>query len=304
MGWFKNLVTFGASGRIEKKVDEYDDYIYEYNHLYSEMEKKKEELNSTLEILVKKKIEAIKSLKKIKKIAENFKEKDRDSIQEEINDSETKQYFYDVDETISAADIAMNTGKGVSAGIGTAVGTWALISTYGAASTGTAIASLSGAAATNATLAWLGGGSLAAGGGGIAAGSAVLGGIVAIPALAITGLFSHLKANKKIKEIEEKIYEVREASYKIKDNISGMEFANKRAIEIMDSLEKAKEVFEIELKKSYKKIYPIPVISALLRFIRKNIFRMSYFSKKDLDEIAYIGETARNFAQIIDSKVF
>lgn len=304
MGWFKNLVTFGASGRIEKKVDEYDDYIYEYNHLYSEMEKKKEELNSTLEILVKKKIEAIKSLKKIKKIAENFKEKDRGSIQEEINDSETKQYFYDVDETISAADIAMNTGKGVSAGIGTAVGTWALISTYGAASTGTAIASLSGAAATNATLAWLGGGSLAAGGGGIAAGSAVLGGIVAIPALAITGLFSHLKANKKIKEIEEKIYEVREASYKIKDNISGMEFANKRAIEIIDSLEKAKEVFEIELKKSYKKIYPIPVISALLRFIRKNIFRMSYFSKKDLDEIAYIGEIARNFAQIIDSKVF
>ena len=191
----------------------------------------------------------------------------------------------------------MNTGKGVSAGIGTAVGTWALISTYGAASTGTAIASLSGVAATNATLAWLGGGSLAAG-------SAVLGGIVAIPALAITGIFSHLKANKKIKEIEEKIYEVREASYKIKDNISGMEFANKRALEIMDSLEKAKEVFEIELKKSYKKIYPIPVISALLRFIRKNIFRMSYFSKRDLDEIAYIGETARNFAQIIDSKVF
>ena len=304
MGWIKNLVTFGASGRIEKKVDEYDDYIYEYNHLYSEMEKKKEELNKTLEILVKKKVEAIKSLKKIKKISEILKGKDRNPILEEIGDSQTKQYFYDVDETISAADIAINTGKGVSAGIGTAVGTWALISTYGAASTGTAIASLSGVAATNATLAWLGGGSLAAGGGGIAAGSAVLGGIVAIPALAITGIFSHLKANKKIKEIEEKIYEVREASYKIKDNISGMEFANKRALEIMDSLEKAKEVFEIELKKSYKKIYPIPVISALLRFIRKNIFRMSYFSKKDLDEIAYIGETARNFAQIIDSKVF
>ena len=75
MGWFKNLVTFGASGKIEKKIDEYDDYIYEYNHLYSEMEKKKEELNSTLEILVKKKIEAIKSLKKIKKNSWKFKGK-------------------------------------------------------------------------------------------------------------------------------------------------------------------------------------------------------------------------------------
>ena len=83
-----------------------------------------------------------------------------------------------------------------------------------------------------------------------------------------------------------------------------MEFANKRALEIMDSLEKAKEVFEIELKKSYRIIYPIPFFSALFKSIRKNIFRKSYFSKKDLDEIAYIGETARNFAQIIDSKVF
>jgi hypothetical protein len=47
------------------------------------------------------------------------------------------------------------------------------------ASTGTAIASLSGAAAANATLAWLGGGTLAAGGGGVAAGTTVLAGISA-----------------------------------------------------------------------------------------------------------------------------
>lgn len=90
MGWFKNIVTLGASGKIEKKIDEYDDYIYEYNHLYSEMEKKKEELNSTLELLVKKKVESINSLKKIKKISENLKGKDRNPIQEEINDSEIR----------------------------------------------------------------------------------------------------------------------------------------------------------------------------------------------------------------------
>lgn len=304
MGWLKNLVTFGASGRVEKKVDEYDDYIYEYNQLYSQMEKKKEELNKTLEILVGKKVEAIKSLKKIKKISELLKGKDREAILEEIGDNQIKQNFYDVDETISAADIAMNTGKGLSAGIGTAVGAWALVSTYGVASTGTAIATLSGATATNAALAWFGGGSLAAGGGGMAAGSVVLGGIVAIPALALTGLFSHLKANKKIKEIEEKIYEVREANSKIKSNISGMEFADKRAVEIIDSLEKGKEVFESELKKAYNKIYPIPFFSALFKSIRKHIFRKAYFSEEDVAEIKYIGEIATNFAQIIDSKVF
>ena len=46
--------------------------------------------------------------------------------------------------------------------------------TFGTASTGTAISTLSGAAATNAALAWLGGGSLAAGGAGVAGGNALL----------------------------------------------------------------------------------------------------------------------------------
>ena len=46
--------------------------------------------------------------------------------------------------------------------------------TFGTASTGTAISALSGAAAQNAALAWLGGGALTAGGSGMAGGSAVL----------------------------------------------------------------------------------------------------------------------------------
>ena len=49
-----------------------------------------------------------------------------------------------------------------------------IATTFGTASTGTAISALSGAAATNAALAWLGGGALAAGGGGTAAGTALL----------------------------------------------------------------------------------------------------------------------------------
>lgn len=63
---------------------------------------------------------------------------------------------------------------GTAGGFAAAGATTAAVTALGSASTGTAIASLSGAAATNATLALLGGGSLAAGGGGIALGSAVL----------------------------------------------------------------------------------------------------------------------------------
>lgn len=72
---------------------------------------------------------------------------------------------------------------------GTAGGALTAFGAYGAAqaltfaSTGTAISTLSGAAATNATLAFFGGGSLAAGGLGMAGGAVVLGGLAAGPAL-------------------------------------------------------------------------------------------------------------------------
>lgn len=68
---------------------------------------------------------------------------------------------------------ATTTGAGATVAIGgksAALG----IAGLGHASTGTAISSLSGVAATSAKLAWLGGGSLAAGGFGVAGGTAVL----------------------------------------------------------------------------------------------------------------------------------
>lgn len=55
-------------------------------------------------------------------------------------------------------------------------GTMGALAAWGTAGTGTAIATLSGAAATNASLALLGGGTLAAGGGGVLLGTAILSG--------------------------------------------------------------------------------------------------------------------------------
>ena len=80
-----------------------------------------------------------------------------------------------------ASVVKIGTAAGVAgAGAGVAVAAVgptvaiAVATTFGVASTGTAISALSGAAATSAALAWLGGGALAAGGGGMAAGSALL----------------------------------------------------------------------------------------------------------------------------------
>lgn len=82
---------------------------------------------------------------------------------------------------------------GVAAGFG-AFGSAGLLAT---ASTGTAISTLSGVAATNATLAWFGGGSLAAGGLGIAGGTLVLGSIVAAPVILVAGTIFAASAEKK-----------------------------------------------------------------------------------------------------------
>lgn len=66
---------------------------------------------------------------------------------------------------------------GVGSGVAVAGGSLltALATTFGTASTGAAISSLSGAAASNAVLAWIGGGAVAAGGGGMALGGTILG---------------------------------------------------------------------------------------------------------------------------------
>lgn len=90
-------------------------------------------------------------------------------------------------------DAGLGLGAGMGSGAALAFGAYNGTMLLATAGTGTAISSLSGAAATNATLAWLGGGTLASGGYGMAGGMMVLGGIVAGPALAI---FGHILGNK------------------------------------------------------------------------------------------------------------
>jgi hypothetical protein len=97
-----------------------------------------------------------------------------------------------------ATSMAGGLASGTMVGAVTAFGAYGAAGALATASTGTAIASLSGAAATNATLAFFGGGSLAAGGLGMAGGTAVLGGLVAGPALAVLGVVLGAKASSNL----------------------------------------------------------------------------------------------------------
>lgn len=105
--------------------------------------------------------------------------------------------------------------------------------TFGVASTGTAISALGGAAATNAALAWLGGGALAAGGGGMAAGQALLtlagpiGWTIGIASLATCGIIFFLgrKRQKRLEEIftlvtKREFYTYKLAETEIKEKVN------------------------------------------------------------------------------------
>ncbi|KKD38397.1 MAG: hypothetical protein WAN66_16655 [Limnoraphis robusta] len=154
-------------------------------------------------------------------------------------------------EALEAYKIAMGGFKAVGAGAAAGQGTLTMVGLFGTASTGTAISGLSGAAATNATLAWLGGGSLAAGGGGMALGTVVLGGIVAGPALAIGGFVLagegekaltnarkyESKANAEIAQIEDAQEEIKKIQKLITELKSFVEHLNTRAVLALNELE-------------------------------------------------------------------
>lgn len=108
---------------------------------------------------------------------------------------------------LEASDVLAGGLAGVGAGVLLGWGTYGGVMALGTASTGAAISALSGAAATNATLAWLGGGAIAAGGGGMAMGTAVLGGIVAGPALLIAGGIFSAKAKEKLENAKANLAE-------------------------------------------------------------------------------------------------
>jgi hypothetical protein len=127
-------------------------------------------------------------------------------------------------------------GAGTAAGVGVAAlgptAAIAIATTFGTASTGTAISALSGAAAANAALAWLGGGAVVAGGGGMAAGNALLAmaGPVgwAIGGTALVG--STLWARHKNEEIAQKANQER---VKIKSKTAALKAAKEEIAKLL-----------------------------------------------------------------------
>ena len=270
-------VALAAAGYgVKKGVDAKDDFdTAEYNNdkakrIYDEskenLEYKKESTDSELQDLGSLKVDIYQnSLKDFSKIFSSIKNIDfEDNLALGTLNSVDEQDVLDIKDTVLKMEEVL--GGGVAAlGSGALAGFGALggVGMLASASTGTAIAGLSGAAATNATLAWLGGGALSAGGFGMAGGMAVLGGIVAGPVLAVGGAIMAAKAET--------------AKY---DSYSNLEKAE-AAVEEMDS---ACVVLDGIYQRS---VEFIEVLESLNKELKSHIDSMSSIVNKSIDFRTY-----------------
>lgn len=264
-------------------------------NIEEENRRRREESNRVLSDFGKTKLELLKTclspfLGYLKVMGNNYKDKEYE-FGGKIN---LDQLDIDTLESIemnasTAGKIAVaSTGVATIALCGVPAATTSAVMAFGAASTGTAISSLSGAAATNATLAWLGGGSLAAGGGGMAAGSAVLGAITAtttgVFALAAAGIVASAYYSKKYTEATAYLEEVKKARAKAKLGWAAMEAINQRAIELESVMKRLCERINDKFLYLEPLIYDFQIEDEYYL----NTFRETSLLVKSLSEIAQV----------------
>lgn len=251
------IAGIGAAMDAKEKFDQANDIVEEAKQRYARnleiFEKKREQVYQNLVNLGKLKKSIFQSRgKRLLAIIENSKTSAkiesfelREFIRNEV------PHIKDDIVKLSAIDLSMNTAGSIAMAALAASGIYSTAMTVGVASTGTAISTLSGAAATNATLAWLGGGSLAAGGFGIAGGTVILGGLVVGPALAIMGFSLNSEAEKALTEATKFSKKVDRAIAKMKKAKVMLNAINKNVSEIEFILNELAKKFD-ELERKYK----------------------------------------------------
>ncbi len=202
--------ALAAGVGIKKGLDAKEDFDYakrkgeraeeDYKKAKRRLEANREETQHVLEELGKLKVETFTH--QIKHLVSVFQQKK--NAHSSISGYDEKIFLEEMKNTEAMVEQSLEIEKGLGgAAIGgalSAFGAYGAVGALASASTGTAIAGLSGAAATNATLAWLGGGTLAAGGLGVAGGMVALGGIVLGPALAVGGFWMASKAEEAVNQ--------------------------------------------------------------------------------------------------------
>ncbi|WP_404418828.1 hypothetical protein [Marinospirillum sp.] len=198
-----------ANEIIEDSKKNYDNHKLVFD-------KQNEWTNQSLTKLGELQLKIGNDFKEFRIIAEKLLEKLNQTSSKDLNVDFPQHKLDEIDGLALSTTAYMGKIAGASAaGAAAAYAVYGGVMAVAAASTGTPIAALSGAAAYNATMAAIGGGSLATGGFGMAGGAMVLGGVVAAPILAIAGWAFASHAEEALSDARKTQREVNEAVVKM-----------------------------------------------------------------------------------------
>lgn len=192
-----NVVTLGGHARVQQAINTYEQNYTAYHQLYEQARQHEQQINHKIQQIGEVTISAFRTIESSLRLMRLEASTAAPAV--DTTPYKMQSGIYHVQRLYIEYSGTQTTAVATGLGTATAVGSWTVVSFVGTASTGTAIASLSGAAATNATLAWFGGGAIAAGGGGMAAGMMTLGGLVAVPLIAFSAWKTHSKAEEILK---------------------------------------------------------------------------------------------------------
>lgn len=209
--------------KMKKAHDEIKSAQQRHEENIRRLEEQNKMAMEAMDSLGKKELEVLNSFQKFSSLIERIQNRPEFQAYRK-DDVEIPEYDAEDLKTASVGAGVLLGGLG-GAALGTAGGfaaagaTTSAVMALGTASTGTAIASLSGAAATNATLAALGGGAVAAGGGGVALGTTILGMTTLGAGILIGGIIFNLvggkisdkadKAKEQMEQAEQEINRIR-----------------------------------------------------------------------------------------------
>lgn len=221
--------------------------VEKYNAAYHQMEKLGNQLHETRSNCVPLIREVEVLVNSIANRPKEFEKKISNIKAEREKFRETVEYAEEALAAAAKSDVSIAAGVAGGAAVASAAPTAAMwvATTFGKASTGRAISTLSGAVAQKAALAWLGGGALTAGGGGVAAGQALLAmagpigwGITGVTTAA--SIFSLGRKNKKIADqaIEE-AKQITIAGAQLNESSAKIRNLNAEIVKLFEALEES-----------------------------------------------------------------
>lgn len=289
-----DIITLGGHTQLKKAKKKYDFAYNEYKSIHDKASILHKKITHEVESLgntTKKSFTLIhKAFWLLRVGASNA---DLIASQGNIIPSDIEKHLPRTVHAIHKYSSAFSVTAGLGAGSALAMGSWALVSLVGTASTGTAIAGLTGVAATNATLAWFGGGALAAGGAGMAGGTLVLGGLFVVPLIVYSVWSSHSKSGK----LKSKTKELKLEKVKLESKYSELLEVYAVVTAQHGKLQDAYEVFEGEYRCAYKLLLPLGVLSIIHCYIR-HFFGGLFYSKKDEHVLVKLTESLECFSGV------